>query len=1423
MVAKKLICAVVAPCVLHATAEFNGTVGPRSNPDDQYRFFWQMASGPYYQEVVDAGFNMLMTGYDSAYSRLSPAEREKKNAEHRRFVERMQQDGIDHVERLSHAGAGYNIKRFAQTFKDGTKNFRSMDFHLPACRAEMENIAEYIADSITNLSAVVGVHTSSEVRDGSRPSFSPEYAAACRRDLGFDPPSEYTGHTAGGAAIRADFPVSCVVSPEYKPLKYYVWYWKKGDGWNEYQDFVIDIFRRKLGNHLFAFYDPIVRTPPLWGSGGTKCNVGSQWYYPTPEPYGMSYVVSMENAMARGTPGMHVMAMIQGIAYRDDLAPTGRKVANEPAWVAERPNAKFITQPPDILREALWTLLSRRLDGIGMYAWNVLFDDSILGSPEEIKKKRMGTRYQFTNPDTFKALREVYLAAAVPLGPLLRAVPERRPEVAVLESYASHLLNLGGSDMGWGSNSGDLAVAANLQPYVIYEEEIARDGIPPSVKVLLAPNCGALMRTTFDAVVEFQKNGGVVVSDARFVPGILPDIAMPDCLLSRWERAHDAQRDRKMMRKGVKRLRGDLAWAYEPYGDSENPDIVVHVRTYREADYVFAINDKRTFGDYVGQWGKLEEKGLPNAGTVTVRRIAGAVYDLVEHKAVPFKNRNGKVEISVSYTTTDGRILLVAPRPLAPLSISVAADGEVEVHSVDKDVMIPIEVSCDGEKPRYGVVEDGTWKRPYKAGANLRVRNLADGRVFSPRLEASVSKTVYVDEFDLSHSSCGFGKKTQAKRTVNGNVFSVRGKAFVRGFGSHPEGAVAFRSNGKVLAFDACVALDDESTNSIPCRTAKGMGSDYDPEVVFKVWADGRIVWSSMEIRPGMKPADVHVNLAGAREIILETCSGRPWHDFVAANADWLDARFTCDAGATLEIADDPELFAQLGVLTPPQAKEPRINGADIWGVRPGKPIVFRVSTSGERPMNFSAKGLPQGVTLDARGVLRGVAPTAKGDYDIEVTAENAHGKATRTIRLAVGDTIALTPPMGWNSWNTLCYRLTADKVKAAAKAMDESGLANHGWAYVNLDDWWQMNNSGCPRGEMRKRDFGGRDDVTGPARDEKGKIIPNRSFPDMKGLADYIHSLGLKAGLYSSPGPRTCGECEGSLGHELQDAESWAEWGFDYVKYDWCSYQSIFKKETGYEAWDDERAYDDMSVRESYIKPYRLMWECLKKQNRDILYSFCQYGMAHTEQWARETGANCWRSWDDLKDTWPWMEIAIESRIRGEYHKYAGPGCWVDPDMMIVGQQLSFSFDHPSFLTPNEQYTHVSLWAMIGSPLLIGCDLTKMDSFTKNLLMNDEVIAVSQDRLGKVARRVRHIDAESVWVRPLTGGFTAVALVNRSPVAREMKVSFKELGVESRCWVKDLWRQKCEGKHAFDFTAVVPPHGTKLVKMRPVDCHKCS
>lgn len=665
---------------------------------------------------------------------------------------------------------------------------------------------------------------------------------------------------------------------------------------------------------------------------------------------------------------------------------------------------------------------------------------------------------------------------------------------------------------------------------------------------------------------------------------------------------------------------------------------------------------------------------------------------------------------------------------------------------------------------------------------------------------ASESGVKYLDEFDLSVSSSGYGKRVLARQSVNGHPISLAGKTYLRGIGTHPESGVAFLLNGKVSAFDAVVGIDDDAKSSKLVKYHKA-------GAFFKVWADGKILWNSGVRREDDKPITVHLDLRGVREVVLETASFAPWCAFDGSNADWADARFTYEVGAEIEVVDDPERFSQLGVLTPPVADAPRINGSDIWGVRPGHPIIFRVPVSGARPLKYSVSPLPDGVVFDhKKGVIRGKAPMVAGDYDIVVSLENAYGKASRIITLKVGETIALTPPMGWNSWNIWGWSLTEENIRMAALAMDRTGLADHGWSYVNLDDWWARNNSGCPRSKERN-------DVKGTPRDASGRVLVNGGFGDMKALTDFIHSLGLKAGIYSSPGPLTCGMCEGSYGHEAQDAATYAEWGFDYLKYDWCSYGDVMKKELA----------GRKPGAEDFAKPYRLMGKCLREQNRDIVYAFCQYGMGGVEKWGRDAGANAWRTWSDLKDTWTWMEYAIKGCINAEHYKYTGPGFWADPDMMIVGLQRSFGSTHPTCLTSNEQYTHVSLWALLASPMLIGCDLDRLDEFTLSLLINDEVIAINQDRLGKQARRVRHVDASDVWVRPLANGDYAVGLVNRYPLAREVSVGYDELEIENCEYeVRDCWRQQDEGRISGAYSVYLPPHATKLIRLHRVRCSRC-
>ena len=691
--------------------------GPTANPDDQFRFFWYLGEEQY-EESRDAGLNMLINAcHDSHWWWAGAEQRRKHDADNAKFafIRRMAADGVDHVEKITLNARATAGGKYAQRRKDGGANMRSADLANPEFRAVAEALVAEAAESLKGVPGVVGVHTSSEVRDGSRPSFSEFYRAKCRKELGYDMPEWIEGSQVS-LAMLPDLPASGVVDEGYRPLEYLAWFWRRGDGWNDYQDRCAAIFRERLGVRLFSLYDPITRAPPLWDSGG-GVSAGNQWYYACPAPFGISFIVSEELAMARGTPGRMTFAIPSALLNRKWATPESSKPESPPEWLARSDaRARYITMPPDLIREAIWTLFSRKIDGIGLYPCYALFPG-------------VGGNAPCTNPGTFDAVRDAFLRVGVKLGPLLRAVPERAPEVALLESYASCLL-AGAGEMGWGDAYGDMAVAANLSPHVLYEEEISRDGVPASVKVLMLPRTPLLTKGAFEAVAEFLRRGGVVAAVASCAAAVLPDVEIDEYPMARSERVCNAAKDGNVLRDAARRLKASIAHATRPHADSDNPEILVHARTYRGADYVFAVNDRRGFGDYVGPWRKLNEKGLPNSGVVKVRRAAGAVYDLEKHAPAQFKVVGGTTEIPVSYMTTDGRIFLLAPRPLGALSVAVEG-GEVVVKSTDRDVMIPIEVACDGGKPRYGVVEDGMWKRPYKAGRNLRVRNLADGRTVS--------------------------------------------------------------------------------------------------------------------------------------------------------------------------------------------------------------------------------------------------------------------------------------------------------------------------------------------------------------------------------------------------------------------------------------------------------------------------------------------------------------------------------------------------------------------------------------------------------------------------------------------------------------------------------------------------------------------
>jgi alpha-galactosidase len=365
----------------------------------------------------------------------------------------------------------------------------------------------------------------------------------------------------------------------------------------------------------------------------------------------------------------------------------------------------------------------------------------------------------------------------------------------------------------------------------------------------------------------------------------------------------------------------------------------------------------------------------------------------------------------------------------------------------------------------------------------------------------------------------------------------------------------------------------------------------------------------------------------------------------------------------------------------------------------------------------------------------------------------------------------APAPPMGWNSWNHFAGHVTDADVRSAADMLVSTGMRDAGYVYVNVDDTWQGK------------------------RDAQGVLHSNERFPDMKALGDYIHSKGLKFGIYSSPGPQTCGGYEGSLGHEVQDAKMYAEWGVDFLKYDLCSFNDLLLKAQA------EHPGDPNVKKNMMIAAYRKMGDALKATGRPILYSLCQYGVDQPWKWGPGVGAQMWRTTDDIDDSYGRM-IAIGFSQAG-LSKYAGPGRWNDPDMLEIGNGK---------MTQDEYRTHMSLWVLLAAPLLAGNDLSKMSEADKSLLMNKEAIAIDQDPLGKQGDRLYESGDLDVWTKPLSGGRVAVGLFNRSWSVRDVSVDLTEIGFKNGGNVRDVWKQKDLGRRSGVFTDTLPMHGATLL-----------
>lgn len=511
-----------------------------------------------------------------------------------------------------------------------------------------------------------------------------------------------------------------------------------------------------------------------------------------------------------------------------------------------------------------------------------------------------------------------------------------------------------------------------------------------------------------------------------------------------------------------------------------------------------------------------------------------------------------------------------------------------------------------------------------------------------------------------------------------------------------------------------------------------------------------------------------------------------------------------CAAQQNAEVSV-PDLSAY--ILTPKPSPAPRINGARVFGLRPGSKCLYTIAASGERPMTFAVEGLPKGLKFDAEhGRITG-SVKKEGTYRVMVTATNAKGTAQRELRIVVGDRIALTPPMGWNSWNCWSRDVTQEHVLSSARAMVESGLADHGWTYINIDDGWQGKRGG-----------------------KYNAIQPNGKFPDMAALTREVHDMGLKLGIYSVPWVGTfaahvgsysdnpdgenqwikdglCNENyryqkpngnywqdrkefykHGKYSFVKNDVKQWEEWEIDYLKYDWSP----------------------MSIYHTIE-----MHDALRSLDRDIVFSLSNSApIADGQVW--EKYANSWRTTGDIRDTW--KSISSIGFSQEKWAPFCRPGSWPDADMLVVGLVGWGPKLHYTKLTADEQYTHISLWALLSSPLLIGCDMARMDDFTRSLLTNDEVIDINQDPLGLHAVPVWSEGDKIIYLKNLEDGSVAVGLFNKGEQPAKMSINPRMLGMYEKKTVRDVWRQKDIGTLDYkqEFTAEVAPHGVVLLKVYP-------
>ncbi|GAB2612528.1 NPCBM/NEW2 domain-containing protein [Emticicia sediminis] len=646
---------------------------------------------------------------------------------------------------------------------------------------------------------------------------------------------------------------------------------------------------------------------------------------------------------------------------------------------------------------------------------------------------------------------------------------------------------------------------------------------------------------------------------------------------------------------------------------------------------------------------------------------------------------------------------------------------------------------------------------------------------------AQTNKQIWLDDLGIKSFSEGI-PAVLPKTNAGGDSIRMNGKYFKHGVGVSSTSVLSFFLDGHATEFSAIVGVDDKGVKDLPLK--------------FYVIGDRKILFESEEMQLGDEPKPVKVNLEGIKRLGLLVIIEEK--GFNRSYSNWANAQFVMkDDFIPQTMPNSDEKY----ILTPKPDKKPKINSPKLFGARPNNPFLYTIAATGQRPMSFSAKNLPKGLSVDIKtGIITGKV-VQKGIYLATLKAKNELGETTKTLKIIIGDTIALTPPIGWNGWNSWARNIDQEKVIASADAMVKMGLNQHGWAYINIDDAWQGQRGG-----------------------QFNAIQPNEKFPKFMEMIDYVHSLGLKIGVYSTPmitsyagyiggssdfengkitdsikNNKRAFRYVGKYKFEENDAKQMAAWGIDYLKYDWRIEVSSAER---------------MSV-------------ALKNSGRDIVYSISNSApFNNAKDWAKLT--NTFRTGPDIRDSW--LSLYVSAFTLDKWSPYGGHGHWLDPDMMILGNVTTGTSLHPTRLTPDEQYSHVSLFSLLSAPLLIGCPIEQLDEFTLNLLTNDEIIEINQDPLGKSARLLSEEDGVQIWAKPLEDGSYAVGLFNvadfgKTPEtyfrwgdekSKTFTFDFNKINLKGKYQLRDVWQQKDLGSFYNSFKTDIRHHGVLMLRMYP-------